>query len=193
MTYPQVHADNVASAAASMFWVVRTTSDPSNLATTLAAEVRRLDPEVAASQIRPMVSYLSDTVAPRRFSLSLMAGFAGAALLLAIVGIYSVVAYSVSQRAREIAIRLALGATRSTIARLVLGHGVRFIAVGLIVGVALAVGAMQLVRTMLFGVAPLDTTTFAQVTVLVLAVSVAACTVPSARASRSILAVTRGE
>jgi ABC-type antimicrobial peptide transport system permease subunit len=85
-----------------MFWIVRGTGDPMNLAASLAREVRRIDPEVAASQIRPMDRYLSDAVAPRRFSLLLMAAFAVAALALALTGIYAVVTYSVSQRAREI-------------------------------------------------------------------------------------------
>ena len=134
LTYPQIHPDNVGAAAANMFWIVRTTGDPMNLATSLAREVRRIDPEVVASQIRPMDHYLSDAVAPRRFSLSLMAAFALAALALAITGIYAVVMYSVSQRAREIGIRVALGASRSNIVRLVMGHGIRFILIGLCVG-----------------------------------------------------------
>jgi putative ABC transport system permease protein len=102
LTYPQIHPDNVGAAAANMFWIVRGTGDPMNLAASLAREVRRIDPEVAASQIRPMDRYLSDAVAPRRFSLLLMAAFAVAALALALTGIYAVVTYSVSQRAREI-------------------------------------------------------------------------------------------
>ena len=123
LTYPQIHVDNVGGAAANMFWIVRTTGDPMSLATSLAREVRRIDPDVAASQIRPMDHYLSDAVAPRRFSLSLMAAFALAALALAITGIYAVVLYSVSQRAREIGIRVALGATRSNIVRTRHGPG----------------------------------------------------------------------
>src|SRR5262249_49854669 len=72
LTYPQVHADNVAAAAANMFWIVRTTGDPMSVATSVAREVRRIDPDVAASQIRPLQDYLGDAIAPRRFSLSLM-------------------------------------------------------------------------------------------------------------------------
>src|SRR6185436_15663038 len=96
LTYPQIHPDNVGAAAANMFWIVRGTGDPMNLAASLAREVRRIDPEVVASQIRPMDHYLSDAVAPRRFSLSLMAAFALAALALAVTGIYAVAAYAVS-------------------------------------------------------------------------------------------------
>jgi putative ABC transport system permease protein len=143
--------DNVGAAAANMFWIVRTTSDPMSLATGLAREVRRIDPEVVASQIRPMGHYLSDAVAPRRFSLSLMAAFAVAALALAITGIYAVVAYSVSQRAHEIGIRVALGASRSNIARLVMGHATSFVLIGLVLGIAVAVGVTRLLSSMRFG------------------------------------------
>jgi putative ABC transport system permease protein len=181
LTYSQIHADNVGAAAANMFWIVRTTGEPMNLAASVAREVRRIDPGVVASPIRPMDHYLSDAVAPRRFSLSLMAAFAVAALALAVTGIYAVVAYSVSQRAREIGIRVALGASRANIVRLVMGHGVSFIAIGLMAGVAMAVGATRLLSSMLFNVAPTDSATFVEVAAVVAAVSALACAVPTAR------------
>src|SRR4029079_5164182 len=95
---------------------------------------------------------LYDAVAPRRFSLTLMAAFAMAALALALTGIYAVVAYSVSQRAREIGTRIALGDTRASIVRRVVGHGVRFVTIGLVAGFAMAVGAARLLSTTFFGV-----------------------------------------
>jgi putative ABC transport system permease protein len=193
LTYPQVHLDNVGAAAANMFWIVRTTGDPMSLATRLAREVRRIDPAVVAAQIRPMDHYLSDAVAPRRFSLSLMAAFAVAALALAITGIYAVVVYSVSQRAREIGIRIALGARRSNIVRLVIGHGIRFILIGLASGIAMAVGVTRLLSTMLFGSAATDAVTFGQVAAVVAAVSVIACAVPTARVGRLVVGVLKAE
>jgi len=193
LTYPQMHADNVGAAAANMFWILRTADDPMNLATALAREVRRLDPEVVASQIRPMDRYLSDAVAPRRFSLSLMAAFAMAALALALTGIYAVVAYSVSQRAREIGIRIALGATRASIIRLVVGHAARFVTLGLVAGFAMAVGAARLLSTTFFGVGATDAATFGEVAALVAAVSVLACAAPTVRAGRSVEAILRAE
>jgi putative ABC transport system permease protein len=193
LTYPQIHLDNVGAAAANMFWIVRTTGDPMNLATSLAREVRRMDPEVVASQIRPIDHYLADAVAPRRFSLSLMAAFALAALALAITGIYAVVMYSASQRAREIGIRVALGASRSNIARLVMGHGIRFVLIGLVVGIAMAVGVTRLLSTMLFGLAATDAVTFAQVAGVVASVSVLACAVPTARVGRLVVSVLKAE
>jgi putative ABC transport system permease protein len=193
LTYPQIHMDNVGAAAANMFWIVRTTGEPMNLATGLAREVRRIDPEVVASQIRPMDHYLSDAVAPRRFSLTLMAAFAVAALALAVTGIYAVVMYSANQRAREIGIRVALGASRSDIVRLVMGHGVRFVLVGLAVGIAMAAGVTRLLSTMLFGLAATDAVTFGQVAAVVAAASILACAVPTARVGRLVVSVLTAE
>ena len=183
VTYPQVHADAVALVAANMFWVVRTTAEPMGLATGLAMAVRRIDPGVATSQIRPMDHYLADAVAPRRFSVVLMTAFALAALALALTGIYAVVAYSVSQRARELAIRAALGAGAFAIVRLVMRHVLGFVASGVAAGVVLAIGATRLASTLLFGVAATDVATFFQVVAVVGTVSVLACAVPSVRAT----------
>src|SRR5262249_46563875 len=152
-----------------------------------------IDPDVVASQIRPLDRYLSDAVASRRFSVSLMAAFALAALLLAITGIYAVVMYSMSQRAREIGIRVALGASRPSIVRLVMGHGVRFVAFGLAAGIATAAGIARLMSTMLFGLAATDASTFGEVTVVIAAMSVAACALPAARAGRSLVSVLQAE
>jgi putative ABC transport system permease protein len=189
LTYPQIHPDNVGAAAANMFWIVRTTGDPTNLATSLTRGVRQIVPEVAASQIRPLDHYLSDSVAPRRFSLLLMAAFAAAALALAITGIYAIVMYSVSQRAHEIGIRVSPGASRSSIVGLVMGHGIRYIVVGLALGIATAMAATHLVSTMLFGVAATDAVTFGQVTAVVAAASVFACAVPTPRLGRLVAGV----
>ncbi|HEX7140773.1 MAG TPA: ABC transporter permease, partial [Vicinamibacterales bacterium] len=193
LVYPQIHGDNVGAAAANMFWMVRTTGDPMSLATSLASEVRRLDPEVVASQIRPMDQYLSDAVAPRRFSLSLMTAFACAALALALTGIYAVVAYSVSQRSRDIGIRVALGASRSNIVRLIVGHDVRFVALGLAAGIALALGATRLLTTMLFGLQTTDVATFVEVTLAVAMVSLLACAIPTVNAGKLVVSHLRSE
>jgi putative ABC transport system permease protein len=193
LTYPQIHPDNAGAAAANMFWIVRTTGDPMSVAATIAAEVRRIDPEVVASQIRPMDRYLSDAMAPRRFSLSLMAAFALAALALAVTGIYAVVAYSVSQRARELGIRVALGASRSHIVQLLMGHGARCVVIGVALGMAMAAGATRLLSTMLFGVAASDAATFAQVGVVVAVVSLLACAVPTVRVRTVVESVLKAE
>jgi macrolide transport system ATP-binding/permease protein len=193
LTYAQLHPDQVGAAAGNMFWILRTPGDPMSLAPSLAREVRRIDADVVASQIRPLDRYLSDAVAPRRFSVSLMATFALAALSLALTGIYAVVVYSVSQRRREIGIRIALGASRSNIVRLVMGHGVRDVLVGLLVGIAGALAVARLLSTMLFGLTPTDVTTFGQVGAVVAVMAMVACALPTLRAGRSVVSVLQSE
>lgn len=193
VTYPQIHPDNVEAAAGNMFWITRTSGDPMTLAAGFASEVRRLDPEIVASQIRPMGHYLSDAVAPRRFSLSLMAAFALAALALAFMGIYAVVKFTTNQRAREIGIRVALGATRWNILQLLMDHGMRFIGVGLILGLAIALAVTRLLSTAFFGVAAADPATFVEVALAVAAASALACAMPVVRAGRLVVADLRAE
>ena len=185
LTYPQIHADTLDGAVANMFWMTRTNGDPMMLAPGFVRELRRVDPDVVASQVRPLERNLSDAVATRRFSVSLMAAFGLSALALAATGIYAVIAYAVSQRAREIGIRIALGARRSNILGLILRDGTHVILVGLATGAAFAVGLMRFVSAMLFGVAPNDAATLAQVLALVAAVSLIACLVPALRTPTS--------
>jgi len=193
LTYPQIHVDNVGAAAANMFWIVRTADEPMRLAPSLAGEVGKTDPDVIASQIRPMDRYLTDAMAPRRFSLSLMAAFALAALALAVTGIYAVVSYSISQRAREFGIRIALGASRSSLVRLVVGQRFRSVLAGLVVGLMISFGVTRLLSTMLFGVSATDAATFIQVAVIVTAASAVACAVPTTRAGRPGTSVLKAE
>ena len=193
LTYPQIHPDTVGAAAANMFWIVRTTMDPMALSPGVAREVRRLDPDVASAQNRPLDAYLSDALGPRLFSLSLMSAFALAALALALTGIYAVVTYWVGQRAREIGIRIALGAGRSDIVRLVMSHGLRLVGIGVLVGLALAAGVTRLLSTLLFGLAPTDAATFIQVVAIVGAASVVACMMPTIRAGRLVVSVLKAE
>jgi predicted permease len=182
LTYPQIHADNVSAAAANMFWIVRMTGDPMSLAGSIAREVRHVDSDVVASQVRPWDQYVRESIAPRRFSVSLMGAFALAALMLAVTGIHAVIMYSVSQRAREIGIRVALGARRSNIVTLVMGEGAQFVIAGLLMGTAMAAGLMQLLSSTLFGLTAGDASTFAQVAIVVAVASLVACAVPTARA-----------
>lgn len=112
---------------------------------------------------------------------------------LAVTGIYAVVLYSVGQRAREIAIRMALGASRSSIVRLLMDDGVRFILVGLVAGIAIAIGATRLLSTMLFGIAATDAGTYGQVAAIVAVVSGFACAVPAVRRGMSVADALPGE
>jgi ABC-type antimicrobial peptide transport system permease subunit len=184
LPYPQIHADTVGLAAGNMYLVIRTTGEPMTVATSVAQELRRVDADVAAANVRPLESYLSGSLAPRRFSLVLLSVFGGAALLLAVAGIYAVISYSVSQRAREIAIRMALGARPTDIQRLIVGQGMGFATLGVVVAIPVALAVTRELGTTLFGVAPTDPATFAEVALALLGITVVACAVPAARASR---------
>jgi putative ABC transport system permease protein len=193
LPYAQLHPDSVGQAAGNMFVVVRTAGDPMSAATQLTREIRRVDPDVAASQIQPMGRYVSDAVAPRRFSLALMTVFGAAALALALTGIYAVVLYAASQRTREIGIRLALGAGRPAIVRLVMREGMRAVTIGLIVGTGTALATTRWLASLLFGVAPDDPATFAQVVVVVAGLAAVACALPAVRINPSLANVLKRE
>jgi hypothetical protein len=181
VTYPQIHADTLGGAVANMFWMTRTNGDPMGLGTAFAREVRRVDPDVVASRVRPLARNLVDALAPRRFSVSLLIAFGAAALALALTGMYAVIACSISQRAREIDIRIALGARRANLTGLFVGEGARYIGAGLLVGLALAVAVMRLLSTMLFGIDVNHVATFAQVSAVVASASVLASALATVR------------
>ena len=131
-----------------------------------------------------MESYLSESVAPRRFNLRLLTIFSVAALLLAATGIYGLISYSVAQRTPEIGIRLALGASRKNIFRIILGHGLRLVLVGLALGLVSAFALTRLIRSLMFGVTPGDPLTFIAVSSLLVVIAIAAGGLPAFRATR---------
>ncbi len=182
LAYPQIHADTLGLAAANMFWLMRTPGEPMALEPAFVRELRRVDADLVAAPIRPLDRYLLDSMAPRRFSVSLIGAFAAAALVLAVTGIYAVIRYSVSQRTPEIGIRIALGARRWNIVRLIIGDGARFIVIGLLLGGGVAFILMRTLSAMLFGLDANDPATFGQVGAIVLLASLVACAVPAMRA-----------
>jgi putative ABC transport system permease protein len=131
-----------------------------------------------------MAGALADSVTLPRFRSLLMAVFAASALLLAAIGIYGVIAYSVAQRTQEIGVRMALGATSAGVVRMILGQGVRLAVVGIGLGLGGAAGLTRFLKRMLFGVAPSDLITFAGAALLIGVVAIVACTVPAFRAAR---------
>lgn len=149
----------------------------------LRATVRSLDPQLSLPQVQTMEQNLSDTEAPRRFNTAIITAFAGAAVLLAVLGIYSVIAFSVASRVQEMAIRMALGSQRSAIISLVLRSGAKLAVIGCVIGLAGAAGASSLLRSFLFGVSPFDplVLVFAAISVLLLALLASA--VPASRAA----------
>ena len=163
---------------------MRSSIDPQNLTSEVRAEIANLDPAVLVSSAVTVKKIISDSpsVFVRRFPALLIGVFAILALLLSAVGIYGVLSYHVTQRTREIGVRMALGAQRSSILRLLLGEGMRLAVFGIAIGLLAAVGASRLLAGLLFGVVPTDASVLLAVTGLITLVTLAACSVPACRA-----------
>jgi predicted permease len=161
---------------------VRGQADPAGLAADIRAVVRGLDPQLALGSVRTMDEVISRSTASRRFSLVLLGSFAALALVLAAIGIYAVLAYSVARRTHEIGVRMALGAQGGEVVRLVLGQGLRVSAIGIVFGVLGALGLTRFLQSLLYEVRPTDPPTFVVVLLLLVSVSVAASYLPARRA-----------
>jgi predicted permease len=164
--------------------IVRTEGDPAAIVPALHAEVKKLDPNLPLFDVRTINEHMKLRVFIPRLASTLLALFGGLAVLLAVVGLYSVVAYNVAQRTREIGVRVALGASRGQILLLVLRQGMILTVIGLVIGGMLAVAAGFGLRSQLMGIAPTDPVSFIGTTLLLLGVSLAACLVPARRATR---------
>jgi putative ABC transport system permease protein len=163
--------------------VVRHSGDPAALAAAVRNAVRDLDRDVPLTDVATMSTRLTRSMADRRYPMLLLSGFAVLAVVLAAVGLYGLLSYVVSRRSREIGVRVALGAGRGTVLRMVLGDGVRLTLVGILIGAAgSALGARALGR-LLYGIGPSDPVTFVAVAILLLAVALLASYVPAARAT----------
>lgn len=163
--------------------VVRTQSDPRQVADGLRDAVHRLDPELAVADVKQMGQVTDASVSTPRFTFVLVGLFAGLAILLAGIGAYGVIAYTVTQRTSEFGLRLALGAQRGDLLRMVLAQSARLVVPGIILGLLLALGLGRILRNMLYGVRPADPLILASVTLLVLVVSLLASFAPARRAA----------
>ncbi len=164
--------------------LVHTAVEPLSVASSISSAIHSLDPSLPVAQVRTMDDLVGRSTSDRRFTLSLFVGFAALAMVLAAIGLYGVVSYAVSQRTAEIGVRMALGATRADVCRLVVMQGLRPALAGVGIGIVAAFFAVRLLRTLLFGVTPLDPLTFAIVPPALLAVAALACYVPALRAVR---------
>jgi predicted permease len=164
--------------------VLKSSQEPGSLASAVRREVKALDAELPVTQLEPMEAVVARSIAGPRFLMSLLLAFAAIALLLAAVGIYGVTAYAVSQRTRELGIRMALGADARNVRALVLRDGLRLALTGLGLGLCAALALTRLLRGLLFEVPPTDLATHAGVAVVLLAAALAACWIPARRASR---------
>jgi putative ABC transport system permease protein len=164
--------------------VVRTSVDPASLTAAVRNEIRAVDANVPIYQIATMRQLISSSVAQRRFTLVLLAGFAGIALLMSAIGIYGVMSYTVTQRTQEIGIRVALGAQTGDVLKLVIRQGMLLVLVGVANGLIGAFGLTRLMEGLLFGVSASDPLTFAGISVLLISVALLACYVPARRAAK---------
>jgi putative ABC transport system permease protein len=166
------------------YFLVRTASEPLSIAGAVAEVVHRFDRNLPVTRVMTMDRLISDSVSPRRFSSALVAIFAGLALLLAAVGIYGVMSYTVSQRTQEIGVRMALGAQMSSVRRMILGQTLRLTLLGVGLGLAGALVVARFLTSMLFGVGMYDPVTFLAVAGLLIVVALAASYIPARRAMR---------
>ncbi|MGC2314449.1 MAG: ABC transporter permease [Candidatus Acidiferrales bacterium] len=164
--------------------VLRTEGDPTAVMDAVRRGVRELDPREIVYGVQTLDEVLANSMAARRLSMILLGAFAALALALASVGIYGVISYLVGQRTHEIGVRMALGAQQSDVLRLILGEGGRMALVGVVIGVAAALGLTRLMKGMLFGVSASDPLTFMGVAIVLIVVALAACYIPARRAMR---------
>jgi ABC-type antimicrobial peptide transport system permease subunit len=174
---------SLANSVLPLAWAVRTKGDPGGLRSAIEREFRAIDSALPITRVRTMEQVVSSTVARQNFNMLLLAIFAGVALLLAAIGVYGLMAYSVEQRTQEIGIRMALGADRADMLRMVLLQGLKLAAVGVALGLGIAYYATRLMAGLLFGVKATDTLTFGVVAGILLAVALASTLIPARQAA----------
>jgi putative ABC transport system permease protein len=177
-------ADNVVALLRSLKVSIRSSGDPLALAASVRDEVRRLDPALPITGMTTLEEVVHQSAGPQRFNGAIVGAFGGLALLLAAIGVGGVLGSSVSKRTREIGLRLALGAGRLDVLRLVLWEGLALAGMGIALGLPIALGLTSLLTSLLFEVSPRDPVTFALVLVVLGSVAVASCLVPAWRAAR---------
>jgi len=179
-----VYLPSYGSGPGTVQFAVHTAGSPTALTPTLRSILKEIDPNLPLSDVQTMDEVVSRSMAPRRFNMFLLTIFAAVALLLALVGVYGVLAYSVGRRTAEIGLRVALGATPRSVLALIIGQGMRPILIGIGVGLAGAVGLSRFVSSLLFNIKPVDPVTYGAVVLLVMVAALLSCYVPALRALR---------
>ncbi|MBI1759846.1 MAG: ABC transporter permease [Acidobacteria bacterium] len=181
---PEMYFPLAQAVQSSMEMVVRTTQRPAAMAAEIQRAFHSVDANLPARDFRTLEGIVAQSVSPRRFVMLLLGGFAGLALLLAALGIYGVISFSVAQRTNEIGIRIALGAQAADIFKLVLGQGARLIVGGIVIGLLGALALTKVMQSLLYGVSASDLLTFAAITTLISCVALLACWIPARRATK---------
>jgi putative ABC transport system permease protein len=166
------------------FLAIRTDVDPMSIASAVRAAVWAVDPEQPIYRLRPMEEIVSAQIENRSLQRTLLVVFAGLALFIASVGLYGVLSYRVTNRTREIGVRVALGATSTRVARMIMGQGIALTGIGLITGVLASAALARLIETQLYGVKPTDAITYTAVADTVVVVALLACYIPARRATK---------
>jgi putative ABC transport system permease protein len=165
-------------------FVVRTTNEPTAALADIRAAVRSVDADLPLANVNTMETLIDQTTGPRRFSMLLLGSFAGLALVLASIGLYGVMSYTVTQRARELGVRVALGAASRDVLQLVLGQGARLAVLGVAIGLVASLAVTRVMKDMLFGVSATDPLTFVLISTVLLGVALLASYIPARRATR---------
>jgi len=165
--------------------VARTAAPPADVAPVIRATMTRMNSNEVIYGVQTMDEIVADSLAARKFSMILLGVFAALALVLSSIGIYGVISYLVGQRTHEIGVRMALGAQRGDVLKLVLGQGMQMVLIGVAVGIAAAIGLTRLLSKMLFAVSATDPLTMVGVSAVLITVALAACYIPARRAMRT--------
>ena len=179
-----LYTPHLQSGSGGLSLVVRTTSDPLAMAATITRGARAIDPSLPLYDVKTMEQWLSESLARRRFAMLMLGLFAVVAMLLAGVGIYGVMSYTVAQRTREMGIRVALGAQTRDVLRLIVRQGMSLAGIGVGIGLVVAIAATRLVASLLFGIQATDPITFAAIALLLAMVALLACWIPARRATK---------
>jgi putative ABC transport system permease protein len=164
--------------------IVRSTMTPEALTSSLRRTIGALDPRMTSTDFRPLDGLVDRAVSPRRFLVTLLGGFSALALLLACLGIYGVVSYTVSQRVQEIGVRMALGATAAAVGQQIIGGTLRLATIGIATGLIISLALARLIASLLFGISPTDPATFAATALALMLIAICAGAVPAIRAAR---------
>jgi putative ABC transport system permease protein len=182
---PEYYTPHAQFPVRNMILAVRSSQDPRSLTTSIRREIQSVDPDQPIANVRTLEQVVGESVAPRRLSVVLLGVFAGVAVLLAAVGIYGVMSFLVVQRTHEIGVRMALGAQRADVLKLVIGRALRLVAVGTAIGLIMALLSTSSLRALLYSVSAFDASTFVAVTLVLSFVALAASYIPALRATRA--------